>query len=59
MTKVLVTGADGFIGSHLTEKLVYEGYKVKEIAKILKKNENTIKTWLSRGRELLKEKLKG
>lgn len=37
----------------------YEGYKVKEIAKILKKNENTIKTWLSRGRELLKEKLKG
>ena len=26
---------------------------------ILKKNENTIKTWLSRGRELLKEKLKG
>lgn len=29
MTKVLVTGADGFIGSHLTEKLVYEGYKVK------------------------------
>ena len=37
----------------------YEGYKVKEIAKILKKNENTVKTWLSRGRELLKEKLKG
>ena len=29
MTKVLVTGADGFIGSHLCEKLVYEGYKVK------------------------------
>jgi NAD dependent epimerase/dehydratase len=27
--KVLVTGADGFIGSHLTEKLVREGYEVK------------------------------
>lgn len=26
---VLVTGADGFIGSHLTEALVREGYKVK------------------------------
>lgn len=26
---VLVTGADGFIGSHLTELLVKEGYKVK------------------------------
>lgn len=27
--KVLVTGADGFIGSHLVEKLVDEGYDVK------------------------------
>lgn len=27
--KVLVTGADGFIGSHLTELLVKEGYNVK------------------------------
>lgn len=27
--KVLVTGADGFIGSHLTELLVNEGYDVK------------------------------
>ena len=26
---VLVTGADGFIGSHLTESLVREGYRVK------------------------------
>lgn len=26
---VLVTGADGFIGSHLTEELVKQGYKVK------------------------------
>lgn len=28
----LVTGADGFIGSHLTELLVKEGYKVKALA---------------------------
>lgn len=28
-TKVLITGADGFIGSHLTEKLVSEGYQVR------------------------------
>lgn len=27
--EVLVTGADGFIGSHLAEKLVREGFKVK------------------------------
>lgn len=29
MKKVLITGADGFIGSHLTELLVEAGYKVK------------------------------
>lgn len=29
MKKVLVTGADGFIGSHLTEMLVEKGYDVK------------------------------
>ena len=29
MKKVLVTGADGFIGSHLTEELVKKGYTVK------------------------------
>lgn len=27
--KVLVTGADGFIGSHLTEELIKEGFEVK------------------------------
>lgn len=29
MKKVLVTGADGFIGSHLTESLLEKGYEVK------------------------------
>lgn len=32
MKKVLITGADGFIGSHLTEELVRQGYKVKAFA---------------------------
>ena len=30
--KVLVTGADGFIGSHLTELLLENGYKVRALA---------------------------
>lgn len=33
MKKVLVTGADGFIGSHLTEMLVAKGYSVKALVK--------------------------
>lgn len=39
--------------------LYYEGYKVKEISKLMKTKEGTIKTWLSRAREMLKEKLEG
>ena len=35
MTKVLVTGADGFIGSHLVDKLVRDGYKVKAFVYII------------------------
>jgi len=31
-TKILVTGADGFIGSHLTEMLVAKGYQVKALS---------------------------
>lgn len=32
MKTALITGADGFIGSHLTELLVREGYKVKALS---------------------------
>jgi len=32
MKTVLITGADGFIGSHLTEMLVVKGYQVKALS---------------------------
>jgi|TARA_B110000238_G_C15770184_1_gene287252 nucleoside-diphosphate-sugar epimerase len=32
MKKVLITGADEFIGSHLTEMLVAQEYKVKALS---------------------------
>jgi len=35
----------------------YEGYSIKEIAQVLKKNENSVKTLLSRGRKTLQKKL--
>jgi len=37
----------------------YEGYSSKEIAEILKVKEATVRTHMKRGREILKEKLKG
>lgn len=40
MKKILVTGADGFIGSHLTEQLVKSGYQVKAFAYY-----NSFNTW--------------
>ena len=40
MKKSLVTGADGFIGSHLTEELVRQGYKVKAFTYY-----NSFNTW--------------
>ena len=39
--------------------MYYEGYKVKEIANIMKTKEGTVKTWLFRAREFLKKKLEG
>jgi len=41
--KVLVTGADGFIGSHLVEKLIEKNYKVKAFCIY---NSNGSKGWL-------------
>lgn len=40
MKRVLVTGADGFIGSHLTELLVEKGYQVKAFTYY-----NSFNTW--------------
>lgn len=40
MNKILVTGSDGFIGSHLTEELVKEGYEVKAFVYY-----NSFNTW--------------
>lgn len=37
----------------------YEGYKIKEIAEMLHRNENTIHTWMKRAKEQLKEMLGG
>lgn len=39
--------------------LYYEGYKIKEIAKLMKTREGTVKTWAFRAREILKQKLEG
>ena len=36
----------------------YEGYRVEEIAKLLASNPSTVKSWLFRAREMLREKLK-
>lgn len=36
----------------------YEGYSIKELVEILKRNENTIKSQLKRGREMLKDVIK-
>lgn len=40
MKKILVTGADGFIGSHLVETLLDEGYEVKAFVLY-----NSFNTW--------------
>jgi len=40
MSKVLITGADGFIGSHLVEMLVSQGYIVKALSQY-----NSFSSW--------------
>ena len=40
MKKVLVTGADAFIGSHMVEELVRKGYSVREFSYY-----NSFNTW--------------
>ena len=40
MKRVLITGADGFIGSHLTEELVKQDYQVRAFALY-----NSFNTW--------------
>jgi RNA polymerase sigma-70 factor (ECF subfamily) len=37
----------------------YEGYTVSEIAGMLRRSPGTIKTWLSRGRKALRDRLGG
>ncbi len=50
---ILVTGSEGFIGSHLTEKLVKKGYKVKAFSLY---NFNNSNGWLdSLDKKILKE----
>lgn len=39
MPKVLVTGAGGFIGSHLTEELVRQGEEVRAFVRYNSRNE--------------------
>ena len=41
MKKCLVTGADGFIGSHLVETLLEHGHEVKALAQY-----NSFGSWI-------------
>jgi NAD dependent epimerase/dehydratase len=44
MEKILVTGSEGFIGSHLVEKLINDGYKVRAF---IQYNFKSDKGWLN------------
>jgi len=40
MKNILITGSDGFIGTHLTELLVAKGYQVKALSQYNSKDMN-------------------
>ena len=50
--KILVTGSDGFIGSHLVESLVKKGYNVK--AFVLYNSFNSWVGWMNVVKKLKK-----
>ena len=54
MKKVLVTGADGFIGSHLVEMLLERGYDIKVLCMY---NSNNSLGWLDTIENHKKEKI--
>ncbi|MBQ6560017.1 MAG: SDR family oxidoreductase [Erysipelotrichaceae bacterium] len=54
MAKILVTGAEGFIGSHLTELLVREGYDVRAMVQY---NSFNNWGWIDTFEDAIKEKL--
>src|SRR5687767_6010006 len=45
-TKCLVTGAGGFIGSHLVERLVREGASVRALCRYNSRNEHGTLDWI-------------
>ncbi|KAB2953623.1 SDR family NAD(P)-dependent oxidoreductase [Heliorestis acidaminivorans] len=54
MQKVLVTGAGGFIGSHLTEELVRQGFQVRAFVHY---NSNNRWGWLDHTEEIVKKEI--
>tara|TARA_Y100000816_G_scaffold291624_1_gene283586 strand:+ start:1015 stop:2013 length:999 start_codon:yes stop_codon:yes gene_type:complete len=54
MKKILITGADGFIGSHLTEQLILNGYDVRAFVQY---NSFSSWGWLDKIDSALKDRL--
>jgi nucleoside-diphosphate-sugar epimerase len=45
VSTILVTGANGFIGSHLCERLISEGHEVHGVSRILRSSQNGNVQW--------------